>query len=254
MKIGVVGCGEIGSIIAEKLGENHEVTGYDREMDKLEGISNLENRKTDLEDLKEEVVFLCVRPDQVLDVLEQTSLLGNQKLVSVAAGVKLHRLGELTDAEVARMMTNTAAEYGEAASTITFSSSFSGKEKVRNLAEELGEKVETAEKFMDLSTALNGSGPAFVYYMIKAFKQKAVEEGMRKQDAEKLSAQTFKGAAEKTLQSDKTLHEMIDEVCSEGGTTVEGMKDLRGSDVERTVMDSLDSSEERASEISEQLG
>jgi pyrroline-5-carboxylate reductase len=105
---------------------------------------------------------------------------------------------------------------------------------------------------MDLATAVNGSGPAFVFYFIQAMKRAAVAGGFEPEAAEKIVAQTFKGAAETVLTSDRTVDELIDAVCSPNGTTVEGMEVLWDSDVEETIQATVRAAETRATELREE--
>jgi pyrroline-5-carboxylate reductase len=100
-----------------------------------------------------------------------------------------------------------------------------------------------------VATALNGSGPAFVYYLIGAMRTAAVAEGLDPDAASTLAAQTFKGAADTVIQSDESIEDLIDAVCSEGGTTIEGMNVLWDSDVESVLEATLGAAAERSREL-----
>ena len=106
---------------------------------------------------------------------------------------------------------------------------------------------------MDISTAVNGSGPAFVFYLIDAMKEAGIEGGLDPEQAETLAAQTFKGAAETVLRDDRSVEELIDAVCSPGGTTIEGMDVLWDSDVEAKVIEAVLAAERRSEEIAEEF-
>ena len=116
----------------------------------------------------------------------------------------------------------------------------------------LAEFAEIDEAQMDVATALNGSGPAFVFYFLQAMKEAGVEEGLPATEAETLAAQTFKGAAETVHHSEKSVDELIDAVCSPNGTTIEGMEVLWDSDVEREVGDALSAARRRSAELAEE--
>ena len=106
---------------------------------------------------------------------------------------------------------------------------------------------------MDVSTAVNGSGPAFVFYLIDAMKEAAVDGGLEPEQAETLAAQTFKGAAETVLRDDRSVDELIDAVCSPKGTTIEGMDVLWDSDADEAVIDAVAAAEERSRELAEEF-
>jgi len=120
---------------------------------------------------------------------------------------------------------------------------------VRALLDEVGEYAEIQESEMDIATAVNGSGPAFVFYLIGAMQQAGVDGGLSDEQAKTLAAQTFKGAAETVLRSEQSIDELIDAVCSEGGTTIEGMELLWDSDVEENVAAAVGAAEERSREM-----
>jgi len=147
-------------------------------------------------------------------------------------------------------MPNLAAETGDMAAGVAWDEPDTD---IRQLLDDLGVAVEVDEDLMDAATALNGSGPAFVFYVLKAMKQAGVEEGLSAADAEVLAAQTFKGAAETVLHSDRSVDELIDAVCSPKGTTIEGMKVLRESNVETVVGEALFAASDRARELAEEF-
>ena len=113
---------------------------------------------------------------------------------------------------------------------------------------------EIEESLMDTATALNGSGPAFVFYLVAAMRDGAVAEGMDREAAETLAAQTFKGAAETVLRSDRSIEELIDAVCSPNGTTIEGMESLWDSPVEDEVAAAVEAAARRSRELSAEVG
>jgi pyrroline-5-carboxylate reductase len=124
-------------------------------------------------------------------------------------------------------------------------------DEVRELLDAVGEFVEVDEALMDVSTAVNGSGPAFVFYLIDAMKRAGIDGGLDADQAETLAAQTFKGAAETVLRDERSVDELVDAVCSPNGTTIEGMEVLWDSDADRAVADAVAAAEERSRELAE---
>jgi pyrroline-5-carboxylate reductase len=252
--LSVVGVGNMGGALVKGLARdgNHTVTGIDADPDALAAIADYcAETTTDLSAAKETpVVVLAVKPDTVAAVLDGLDLTADQTLVTVAAGVSTDFVAARTDAAVVRIMPNLAAETGDMAAAVT-----QGEltDDVRELLDEVGEFVEIEEDLMDISTAVNGSGPAFVFYLIDAMKEAGIEGGLDPEQAETLAAQTFKGAAETVLRDDRSVEELIDAVCSPGGTTIEGMDVLWDSDVEAKVIEAVLAAERRSEEIAEEF-
>ncbi|MFB6129094.1 MAG: pyrroline-5-carboxylate reductase family protein, partial [Halorhabdus sp.] len=229
--VSVIGCGHMGGALVRGLAAaDHRVTACDVDESALAAVeSHTVETTTDLAVASDAtIVFLAVGPDIAGEVLGDLDLDADRTVVSVAAGVSTSVLESKTDATVVRMMPNLAAEYGEMAAAVT--SDPAGD--VAAVLDDLGTVVTIDEDRMDLATAINGSGPAFVFYLIGAMQQAGIEGGLEPDDAAALAAQTFKGAAEIVLRSDEGVEDLIDAVATEGGTTIEGMEVLWDSDVE----------------------
>jgi pyrroline-5-carboxylate reductase len=225
----------------------HTLVGCDIDADARAAVADHCTETTD--DLavaaEADYVVLAVKPDSVSDILPALDLGGDQTLISIAAGVSTDYLAELTDAEIVRLMPNLNAETRNMAAAVTGAVD----DTVRALLEEVGEYAEIPESAMDIATAVNGSGPAFVFYLIGAMADAGVDSGLSEDQAETLAAQTFKGAAETVLRSDESIDELIDAVCSEGGTTIEGMELLWDSDVDDEVAAAVHAAEDRSREM-----
>ncbi|MDR5657171.1 pyrroline-5-carboxylate reductase [Halodesulfurarchaeum sp. HSR-GB] len=251
--VSVIGCGHLGSAVIRGLARSgtHEITACDVSEAALAGVSEAADRTTtDLATAAEaDVVVLAVKPGTVGAVLDELPLSSDQTLLSFAAAVPVEFLESRTQATVIRGMPNLAAETGTMACAVTPEATAD----VAALLADLGEFVEIAEAQMDIATAVNGSGPAFVFYLIKALAAAGVESGLDEADARVLAAQTFKGAAETVLQSEETLESLIDAVSSEGGTTIEGMEVLWDSDVDTVLGDAVRAAEDRSIEISREF-
>jgi len=231
----------------------HTVTACDVDADALDAIAEYCSRTTTdaSEATDADVVVLAVKPGAVAAVLDDLDLGADQTLVSVAAGVPTSFVADRTDATVVRIMPNLAAETGDAAVAVTWADE--PDDDVRAILDDVGVFVEIEEDLMNLATALNGSGPAFVFYLLQAMKQAGVDGGFDPDQAEALAAQTFKGAAETVLRSDKSVDELIDAVCSPGGTTIEGIELLRDSDVQQQVAGAVEAADDRAEEMSREF-
>ncbi|MGM0590073.1 MAG: pyrroline-5-carboxylate reductase [Halobacteriota archaeon] len=251
-KTSIIGCGNMGSALVKGLSRagNHEVTACDVDPQALDRLADYcAHTTTDLSEAAEsDVVVIAVKPDIVGTVLDGLDLSADQTLVSIAAGVSTEYLEGKTKARVVRIMPNLAAESGNMAAAVTPEGV---ADEVKAILDDVGEFVEVDETHMDIATAVNGSGPAFVFYLLQAMKRAGVEGGLDPDEAEVLAAQTFKGAAETVLRSEKSVDELIDAVCSPNGTTIEGMEVLWNSDVADVVAEAVAAAENRSRELSQ---
>jgi len=246
--LSVVGCGNMGGALLQGLAESgeHRLVGCDIDPDARASVADYCETTDDLGVAAEaDYVVLAVKPDAVGDLLPKLDLDDDQTLISIAAGVSIDYLEELTDARIVRLMPNLNAETRNMAAAVTGAVD----DTVRALLDEVGEYAEIQESEMDIATAVNGSGPAFVFYLIGAMQHAGVDSGLDDEQAKTLAAQTFKGAAETVLRSEQSIEELIDAVCSEGGTTIEGMELLWDSDVEDSVAAAVAAAEERSREM-----
>lgn len=258
MKVSVIGCGNLGSAVVKGLAaENHDVVACDKDPDALDALperDSIEKTEDAQEATREsEVVVLAVKPEVAGAVLGSFELEEGQVLASFAAAVSLGFLRENArgDAHVVRVMPNLAGEYNEMAAAVSPAGEV--PESVRRILDDLGSYVEVDESLMDIATAVNGSGPAFVFYAMKAMKEAGVEGGLDEEAAETLTAQTFRGAAAIVNNDERSLDELIDAVCSPGGTTIEGMGVLREADADEPFVEAVGAAERRSEEITEEL-
>ncbi|NGM67957.1 pyrroline-5-carboxylate reductase [Natronolimnobius sp. AArcel1] len=251
----VIGCGNMGASLLEGLSktDDYTLTACDIDEDALAAVAPYcETTTTDLSVATEiGLVVIAVKPSVVSVLLEELELSAEQTLVTIAAGVSTDTVEKQTPATVVRVMPNLAARTQNMAAAVTADSV---TDEVRAMLDAVGEFVEIDESQMDIATAVNGSGPAFVFYLLGAMQSAGVEAGLDDDDARTLAAQTFKGAAETVLRSDEAIDDLIDAVCSPNGTTIEGMDVLWDSDADEAVTDAVLAAERRSSELAEAYG
>ncbi|MFB6133743.1 MAG: pyrroline-5-carboxylate reductase family protein [Halanaeroarchaeum sp.] len=251
--VSVIGCGNLGGAVIKGLSNagTYSITACDLDEDALAAVEPYVTRTTtDISTaLDASVVIVAVKPQNVSAILDDLTLGSNQTLLSFAAAVPTSLYEKHTDATVVRGMPNLAVETNMMACAVTEG----GGEAVETILQGLGEYVVVDESLMDMATALNGSGPAFVFYLIKILRDAGIEGGFERDDAALLAAQTFKGAAETVLRTDESLDDLIDAVSSEGGTTIEGMEILWDSDVDEVFKDAVHAARDRSAEITAEL-
>ena len=247
----VIGCGNMGSALVTGLAKagGHTIIACDLDPDALAAVEEFADETTD--DISRaataDVVFVAVKPDIVEAVLDELDLSADQTLVTIAAGVPTDFVEARTDATVVRIMPNLAAETRDMAAAVTGDVT----DEVRAMLDAVGEFVEVDESLMHVSTAVNGSGPAFAFYLIDAMTQGGIDSGLDPEQAVTLAAQTCKGAAGTVLRDDRSVDELIDAVCSPNGTTIEGMEVLWDSDADAAVEDAVAAAERRSRELAE---
>ena len=171
------------------------------------------------------VIFLCVKPQQIQDVLKPLKGMARDALwVSIAAGVTTatleHVLGE--GARVVRVMPNTPAlvQCGASGYCGGVHAQETDLQAVQHCLESVGMAVRVREQDLHAVTALSGSGPAYVFYLVEAMLQGGGALGMDPETARALVVQTVKGAAELlSAQPAVSPGELRERVTSKGGTT-----------------------------------
>jgi pyrroline-5-carboxylate reductase len=239
MKIGFIGCGNMGSALARavcSLGE-HEVLVSDYLKEKAEAFAKEcgASAATNAEIAEScDIVFLAIKPNLYPEVLPTLTpyLAKNQGavVVSIAAGVKIERVKALLTekTKVIRIMPNTPVAYGEGMITYCLGEGVTEQDEKAFLSamSAAGTLDKIPESLIDAASALSGCGPAFAYMFIEALCDGAVECGLPRDKALTYAAQTMLGAAKTVLLSGKHPGKLKDEVCSPGGTTIMGVHAL----------------------------
>lgn len=173
--------------------------------------------------------------------------------ISMAAGVSIRTLESVVGqkSRVCRVMPNTPALVGEGISAYAFNRACGDSDAalVERILGACGEVVAVPEKLMNAVTGLSGSGPAYVYLFIEALIEGGVSAGLPRATAEKLAAQTVRGAATLVLQSGSSPSELKAAVMSPGGTTVRGLIALEEHRMKYGVIQAVADATRRAEEL-----
>lgn len=178
-----------------------------------------------------DTVVLAIKPKQIPDLFREEGLrFGPEHLiVSIAAGVKICTLKTyVPDSRIIRVMPNHCCMVLDGAAGYVRGSGSTDEdvETVKTMFSALGLAVEVREQDLDAVTGVCGSSPAFMYLIISAIADVGVLHGLSESDSTELVAQSMIGAGRMVLESGKSPEKLIDDVCSPGGTTIEGMKVL----------------------------
>jgi pyrroline-5-carboxylate reductase len=202
-----------------------------------------------------DVVVLSVKPQVMGKALGD--LKGRLKhgalVLSIAAGVKLRTLveGSLNPA-VVRSMPNTPAQIGQGITVWTATSEVNGtqREWANAILSAMGEALYVEEeKFLDMATALNGSGPAYVFLFMEALIDAGVHMGFSRHDAERLVTQTMRGSVEYAISSKLHPAQLRNQVTSPGGTSAEALYELEKGGLRTVIADAVWAAYRRAADL-----
>ena len=209
------------------------------------------NIKTVLE--KADTVIVAVKPQHIEKALSGNSALFKNKLIiSIAAGIKIAKLQEITSASrVIRVMPNTPALVGEAASAWCASKQVNNKdiELINKILGSIGTVCNINEKLMDAVTGVSGSGPAYVLDFIIGLADGGVNAGLPRDVAMTLAAQTVFGTAKLLIESGRHPAVLRDEVTSPGGTTAKALAVLEKNGFKGTIIEAVLAATQRSIEL-----
>lgn len=258
--IGFIGCGNMASAIIRGLIANgckgEEIAVYDICREKTESFAkelSLVIAQSEKEIAKTcETVVLAVKPDVFPFLLEKTGkeLKENDPLIiSIAAGKTTEFITGLLDytPRLIRVMPNINAKVQAAVSAFCTNERADEKDKetVRNFCNSFGRGIEIDEKHFSIYSAIGGCSPAFAFMFIDSMARAAVKNGMTKAQALETAAQAVLGSAKMILESDEHPWQLVDAVCSPGGTTIEGVCALQKNGFEAAVEKAVEASFEK---------
>ncbi|MBQ7203516.1 MAG: pyrroline-5-carboxylate reductase [Eubacterium sp.] len=261
MKLGFIGCGNMAGAIIGGIVENGIVSGSDicvfdisedacNEVKSAYGTTVLDSEVDVVKNC--ESVILAVKPNVLGAVLSKINIALSESdtlIISIAAGKDIEFMRSMLshDNRIIRVMPNINAKVGQAMSGFC-ANSFAGdddKAFCKEVFSGVGQVIELDEKFFPLFGVIAGCSPAFAYMFIDALARAAVQNGMKKDEALQIAAQSVLGSAKMVLESDKHPFELIDMVCSPGGTTIEGVTSLQSDGFETAVHNAVNKSLEK---------
>ena len=256
--LGFIGTGNMATaiikgVLSSGMLKGEEIGVFDLQKEKAQALSDEYGVKTffSAEELTEkcEKIVLSVKPNVISAVLSEIGEKAKEKnplFISIAAGKSLDFLSSCVSYEgrFVRVMPNINAVVLEAVSAYCCNEKVSSEEKafVNELLSSFGTAVEIKEDLFSIFSAIAGCSPAFSYMYIDSLARGAVKNGMPKDMALKIAAQAVLGSAKMILESDEHPWNLVDKVCSPGGTTIEGVTSLQENAFEGTVMNAVQAS------------
>jgi pyrroline-5-carboxylate reductase len=202
-----------------------------------------------------ELVILAVKPQNLPGLLGdlQGKIKKGQLVLSIIAGAKIDTIAKgLDHYQIVRAMPNTPAQIGVGMTAWTASDKVTSKQKklAQTILDALGEEVYFSdEKYIDMATAVSGSGPAYLFYIIEGLIDAAVRIGLPRETAGELVMETVLGAALLAKQSPKSPQELRKQVTSPGGTTAAGIAVLESGRFKELLAETVAAAHKRAKEL-----
>lgn len=202
-----------------------------------------------------DIIVLAMKPKDATASIDsiKSYLTKDQLIISVIAGLSTDEIEQAIgiDIPVMRVMPNTSALIGESATALTPGKYVTNEhiQESNQLFQTIGLTKMVAESDMHTVTAISGSGPAFIYYMVEAMEKAAIDMGMDEETASELLTQTVIGAGKMLQQSGETPAVLRKNITSAGGTTEAGLTDLASHDFQQIITSCINHARERSIEI-----
>jgi len=230
---GVMGEAMIRGLLVKKVVEAQQIIAADPWQKRLDYLHEQHGIITTNDNAKAaedgQVVVFSIKPQSLQEVMPQIRghLRRQDLLLSIIAGAPIRKLADgVAHASVVRAMPNTPAQIGQGITVWTATSEVSEthKQQAQAILASLGEEIYMDdERYLDMATALSGTGPGYVFMFMEAMIDAGVHLGFSRHVASQLVFQTMRGSVEFAAQSGKHVAELRNQVTSPGGTTAEAL-------------------------------
>ena len=202
-----------------------------------------------------DLIILAVKPQDTLQLFPnlKSHIDPNQVILSIMAGITIDTMcKELGSDKIIRAMPNLPAQVGMGMTVFTSTEAVTRLElvMVQNLINTTGKSIYVEkEKAIDSSTAISGSGPAYVFFFMQSMMDSALKLGFSKSEAELLVSQTFRGTIDLYRKANFNCDEWIDKVSSRGGTTEAAIRSFREDVLDKKISYGIEQAYDRAVEL-----
>lgn len=218
--------------------------------------SYVENPNTNVDN---HVIVLAVKPQQLKEACSQLApRLHAQLIISIAAGIRSTDISRWLKnyQAVVRVMPNTPAQIQAGVSALYAMPHVSQtqRDQATMILDAVGQTLWlNDEAKMDAVTAISGSGPAYVFYLIEALQEAAIELGLSPQESSILAIQTFAGASLLASQSTTDIKTLRAQVTSKGGTTEQGILALEAANIKKIMMSAAQAAADKSRALGDDL-
>lgn len=259
---GFIGAGNMATAIISGLissgKSNSEMIVSDKNADNLNKLASEFNVLTTRSNVeiaeKSSFIFLCVKPNIIKLVADEIKnyINPNTVIVSIAAGRSVEMLEAMLgyNKKIVRVMPNTPAQVGECMSAVCSNKAAENDiDKVVDVFNKLGKCEKVPENLFDTVTAVSGSSPAYVFMMIEAMADGAVQGGMSRDIAYTFAAQAVLGSAKMVLETGIHPGTLKDMVCSPGGTTIDAVASLENDGFRNAIIKAMEACREKSKRL-----
>ncbi len=264
MKIAFIGGGNMGTailsaLIEKNLAKPSEITVKDVVIERLEYLKKTYNVSVTTENasaiVDKEVILLSVKPQTIPEVMPEMKdkISREQLIISIMAGIQISTLREgLNHNSIVRVMPNMPAQVFEGMSGWTTTPEVS-KEQIdlaRSILQAIGKEIYfNDETYLDMVTALSGSGPAYFFYFVESLIEAGVKMGFSYDESYELVLQTMIGSGKLMRETQTNPEELRKMVTSKGGTTAAALDVLENNDYKDLVIRALMAAYNRSKEL-----
>ena len=265
-KIAFVGSGAmaeamISGLIRNQLAEAEAIFSSDPRQERLEELEQLYGIKTSTENRKiiaeADVVVLSIKPQVLLKVQDEVKgqIRSDALVLSIIAGAPVRKIAEgLKHEIIVRSMPNTPAQIGQGITVWTAAKAVSEQQlkMARQILSALGDEIFLEDEYyLDMATALSGTGPAYVFLFMEAMVDAGVHLGFERHIAEKLVAQTVRGSVDYFTKRDDPVHlaRLRNQVTSPGGTSAAALYYLEKAGFRTAISRAVWAAFERSREL-----
>jgi pyrroline-5-carboxylate reductase len=264
-KITLVGCGKMGGAMLKGWLSHGVLPNNITIIEPMQDLENYSAKKINVlkspQNLPEDQDFciFAVKPQHFEPaVSEYKTLNDNCVFISIAAGKTIAKMETILgyNRRIVRAMPNLPATVMSGLTAVSYNKNINKENKldVNSLFASIGEVIEIEESKLDIVTAISGSGPAYIFYIIELLNKIGIEQGLKPDEALKLAKHTVFGSGKLTLSTDITPSELREAVTSKGGTTEEALKFLMKDNIlENLFRTAIRAAENRSKELSENI-
>jgi pyrroline-5-carboxylate reductase len=264
MKIGFIGGGNmaeaiLSSILIKELSQPDEIRVSDiaeTRRDYLQKRYHVKVTPNNVEAVKgQEIVILAVKPQVLNEVMGglKNQLGPDQLIISIITGKSINTLSRgLAHDCIVRSMPNTPAQIGEGMTVWTATPAVTPRQRrcAASILGVMGQEIAVDdERFLDMATAVSGSGPAYVFLFVESMIEAAIKLGFSPEVAQKLVMQTLLGSSHLLQKSGKTAQELRRMVTSPGGTTAEAIATFENGGFAQLVAQAVQAAHTKAQKL-----
>jgi pyrroline-5-carboxylate reductase len=264
MEIGFIGGGNMGeamlaAVLSKALAKPEAISVSDVSRERLEHLKKQYSITVTTDNIEavsgKAIVILAVKPQNLPEVMKELKgkITSSQLVLSIIAGAKINTISQgLDHAAVVRAMPNTPARVGEGMSVWTATSQVSEEQKqsAKAILGAMGRELYVGDEgYLDMATAVSGSGPAYFFLMVETLVEAAIEIGLPVDMAQELVLQTMLGSAKFIQQSGEAPSALRQQVTSPGGTTAAALAQFEKGEFSELVRRAVRAAYERAKEL-----